>query len=730
MFSERNKVMKRNTLGFVLSFVWLWAAPPVSIEARADPLPLRAGASAVDISPVEFPAIVNGNMTAVQATGVVQPLHARAIVLEQGRTRLALVVVDSCMLPRDLLDEVKAAACGPTGIPAKNMMISATHTHTAPAAGGALGTDADPKYVPLLKRKLVEALEQAAGRLEPAEVGWAVVPAPEHTATRRWIFRPGYVRNDPFGQPTVRANMHPGHQSPDATGPAGPIDPDLTLLSVRARDGRPIALLGNYSMHYFAVGVQPISCDYFGLFAQQVEQELGHRSQGHPPFVAIMSHGTSGDIWWKDYFKPPYNRELGEYTQKMVRLALDGYGGISHRSDATLAMAQKTLKLKRRVPNEQRLAWARQIVDKLGDRPPKTLEEIYAREQIFLHQDPTAELKLQAIRIGDSGITAIPNEVYALTGLKLKALSPLRPTMNIELANGSEGYIPPPEQHPLGGYNTWPARSAGLEAQAEPKIVKSVLKLLEQVSGKPRRPFREQHGPYATAVLNADPMAYWRMGEFNGPTARDSGKGGHDGRYEEFVVFGLPGPQVEAFSGKGHVNRSPHFAGGRMAAKTPASAQRYSVELWFWAGMEHTFRPVTGYLFSRGRDGQATGDHVGIGGTYSPQLQGKLFFTTGDLTAGPLIGKTTIQRWAWHHLVMVRDGQQVSLYLDGKPEASGTVMAALATDAKMFFIGGRSDNDSNFPGKIDEAAVYGRALAAAEIAAHYDAASSVADKTP
>jgi hypothetical protein len=85
-------------------------------------------------------------------------------------------------------------------------------------------------------------------------------------------------------------------------------------------------------------------------------------------------------------------------------------------------------------------------------------------------------------------MAAIPNEVFAVTGLKLKAQSPLQPLMNLELANGAEGYIPPPEQHALGGYTTWPARTAGLAVDAEPRIVAALLDLLEQVSGAKRRP--------------------------------------------------------------------------------------------------------------------------------------------------------------------------------------------------------------------------------------------------
>src|SRR5678815_5342795 len=130
---------------------------------------------------------------------------------------------------------------------------------------------------------------------------------------------------------------------------------------------------------------------------------------------------------------------------------------------------------------------AKEVVAKLGDSLPQSQPEIYAKEALYLHDRPKAELKLQALRIGDLGITAIPNEVFAITGLKLKKQSPLAPTFNIELANGAEGYIPPPEQHALGGYTTWPARTAGLEVQAEPKIVAALTELLEKVAEKPRK---------------------------------------------------------------------------------------------------------------------------------------------------------------------------------------------------------------------------------------------------
>ena len=183
-----------------------------------------------------------------------------------------------------------------------------------------------------------------------------------------------------------------------------------------------------------------------------------------------MSQGTSGDQMWMDYGRPKKDPGLDAYADAVAASAERAYRAIAYRDHVPLAMAETTLVLGRRVPDEARLAWARGVVAAMKDRDlPRTLPEVYAREATYLHDEPRRELKLQAIRVGDLGITAIPNEVYAITGLKLKAQSPFDLTMNIELANGSEGYIPPPEQHALGGYTTWPAPPPGWRSRPSPR---------------------------------------------------------------------------------------------------------------------------------------------------------------------------------------------------------------------------------------------------------------------
>ncbi|MCB1235234.1 MAG: LamG domain-containing protein, partial [Verrucomicrobiae bacterium] len=678
--------MKRSL--FLLALFLL--APPFSNPARAE---LRAGAAVVDVTPKKLPVLVNGGMLSRSLDKVNTPVNARALALSDGKTTLAIVVVDSCMMPRPLLDEAKALAAQKTGIPADHLLMSATHTHSAPSCMGALGTDPDPEYVPFLREKLVEAVAAALANLKPARVGFAKADAGEYTALRRWIRQPGAVAEDPFGNPTGRANMHSGRIWDDVTGESGPEDPDLSLVSIQTADGKPLAVLANFSMHYF--GDKDISADYFGRFCNAMKEKL---SPGDP-FVGIMSHGCSGDIWRRDYTKPESewnaNLTIDEYVDGLLGIAMKAYDGIdNYRADADLAMAERRMTLQYRVPDKQRLEWAQRIVAEMGDRPPKTQPEVYAREQIILHERQRTEIVVQGLRIGDVGIATTPCETYAVTGLKIKAASPLPHNVVIELANGGDGYIPPPEQHLFGGYNTWAARSAGLETTAEPKIAEACIGLLENVAAAPRRDHRLSRGPAAEALAASKPAAWWRLDEFAGPHAIDSSGNHRDAFYEPRVTFFLEGPRSDYFCADGEKNRAAMFAGGRLRARIGDLGDSYSVSLWAWNGMPPASREISGWIFSRGVDNGLGpyGDHLGVAGT--GENAGRLVFFHGT---NPLVaGKAEIPRWEWRHIAFVRAGDSVKVYLNGELDLEAKAAAGFPSGFDRFFVGGRSDNDSNW----------------------------------
>ncbi len=669
----------------------------------------QSGAAVVDITPLKLPVIVNGGMLSRLVDTINTRIHARAIYATDGTTEIAIVVADSCMMGRELIDDVKKLAAKETGIPTDRLLISATHAHSAPASMGCLGTDPDPNYVPYLKERLVEAIVSAKSKSEPARIGFAKADAAEYTALRQWIRRPDRVVEDPFGNMTVRANMHAGAKWGDVTGEAGPEDPDLSLVSFQTRDGKPLAVLANFSMHYF--GDKNISADYFGLFSIGLSQRIDPQEK----MVGIMSHGCSGDIYRVDYKIPEKERPkptIDEYTNGLLDIAMKAYAEIEYHDDAEIAMAEQRMTLQYRVPDLQRLEWAQRVVAAMGDRLAKTPTEVYAREQIILHERRQTEIVVQALRIGDIGIATTPNETYAITGLKIKAASPLRHNIVIELANGGDGYIPPPEQHAFGGYNTWAARSAGLEVMAEAKIAQSAISLLETVSGTPRKPYHLSIGTASKVIADMKPKIWWRLNEFTGPHAHDETGAGKDANYEAGVTYYLEGPESAAFCTNGEKNRAPHFVGGRLRASLEELKDRFTISMWLWNGMPNYGREVSGWFFSRDYDQGLSkyGHHIGVGGKSGNT--GRLIFQVGNQRSAIIAGTTEIPRWTWQHVAIVRDGSSIRIFLNSQIEIDGEMPSY---NTSQCFFGGRSDNDSNWEGRLDEIAIFNRTLSLDEI---------------
>ena len=243
----------------------------------------------------------------------------------------------------------------------------------------------------------------------------------------------------------MHANMHPGHLSRNVIGPSGPVDPELSIFAVKSEDGRPLAFFANYSQHYYGSGL--LSADYFGAFCRHVARLL-HQPSSEGPFVAMISQGTSGDLMWMDYGVARENQSMDRYAGAVADYAMRAYEQIQWKDHVPLRMVEKKLVLDWRRPTPERLQWAKERTDRLGDSLPRSQQDIYATEAVILNNREKAELKLQAIRIGELGITTLPNEVYALTGLKLKACSPFASQFNIELANGAEGLHPAPGTTP------------------------------------------------------------------------------------------------------------------------------------------------------------------------------------------------------------------------------------------------------------------------------------------
>jgi hypothetical protein len=253
-------------------------------------------------------------------------------------------------------------------------------------------------------------------------------------------------------------------------------------------------------------------------------------------------------------------------------------------------------------------------------------------------------------------------------------------------------------------------QSRPVSAEDVPAQLRDATKPLLVIKEKPAdSPTLERLGK---AVLASSPLAYWRLHDRDRKVAQDASPNGRDGSYETGAAPYPPG------------GKASNFTGGRIRAEFKSLAETYSVEFWIWNEMPHHSRPITGYMFSRGRDGSksAGGDHLGIGGTHV--AAGKLILFNGNKRNQVLEGSTQLVPSCWYHVVMVRRKNEITVYLNGdtKPDIQGKLPSTYERDSGQVFIGGRSDNFANFVGRIDEVALYDRALTPKEVKAHFDAA--------
>jgi hypothetical protein len=447
----------------------------------------KAGAAVSNITPPLDEPLVGG-WDSPPAEHIHDELHARCLVLDDGTTKLAMVLVDSLGVSREVCDAAGKIIEDKTAIPARNVLIAATHTHSSISARGSSrvkANDTFSDYESLMVRRIADGVRRAVNNLQPARIGWGRAQEPTQVFNRRYLMKPGTPTPNPFGG-TDQAVMNPGQGNPNILKAAGPTDPEICFLSVQSKDGRPIALLANYSLHYVGPAAgRVVSADYFAVFADRIQELLG-ADRLDPPFVGILSNGTSGDINNIDWLHKPSERwppyaKMRHVADLVARAVQAAHQQITFHDWVRLDARRQGLTLAVRRPTPEQLAYARAILDKPEDAPKHhARERVYANRVLGLADAPEQmAVVLQAFRIGDLGVCAIPFEVFVEIGLQLKKESPLAQTFTISHANGSHGYLPTAEQHKLGGYETWLGTNT-VETQTAAKIVDHLLAMLRE----------------------------------------------------------------------------------------------------------------------------------------------------------------------------------------------------------------------------------------------------------
>lgn len=453
---------------------------------------LRAGAATSNITP-ELGLEIVGGFAPFPSTHVHDELHARCLVLDDGKTKIALVVCDLLGLHRSVSVEARRLIQEATGIPPSHVLISATHTHSAASALGERGYRSEQPlngYQHFVARRIADGVKRAANLLRPAEIAFTTADAPEHVFNRRWYMREGKVPLNPFGK-VDRVKMNPPAGSADLVEPAGPTDPTISIIALREPGGRMISVYSAYSLHYVGgVGNGHISSDYYGMFCEALKK-LQDGGENDPPFVGMMANGTSGDVNNINFRtprpgKPPYEqmRYVADDVAHKVHAAI---GKANWQSNAELDARYQELKLDWRKVDEALLSWARDT-EAHGDKTSRkdVIPLAYAsRVQRLAKAEPPALVPVQVFRIGEICLGTSPCETFAETGLAFKKRSPMPHSFMVELSHAYLGYLPTPRHFELGGYETWPGTNY-LEPNAAVTILDTIVEMATQLAPTPK----------------------------------------------------------------------------------------------------------------------------------------------------------------------------------------------------------------------------------------------------
>jgi len=376
---------------------------------------LKGGTARVNINPPVGCWLSGWAIRDRPSEGVSDNLYAKAIVLTDGGTGIAIVAADLIGVTAEVVSEVRRAVEQKTGIPKDNILISASHTHFGPATGKYRFKNwkVDPDYIEELKKKLVSVVVAAHSELSEVRVGSARGRAPELLYNRR--------TKRPDGKVVMTFALPPGEPGLSF----GPVDPEVGVLRVEDLNGSLLASIINFACHPVSGGghgegweswFYHISADYPAYATAVVEKTEGGN--------CLFTLGTAGDmVPVRRGVRPRFEigRALGGEALKKLQLMT------TSAQISLAALSRKiTLPVKKQLPEDSNY------------NPQSGKTEV------------TTEI--QGIRIGETLLIGLPGEVLVELGLEIKRRAGVEKLILVSLANDTIGYICHRQAYEEGGY--------------------------------------------------------------------------------------------------------------------------------------------------------------------------------------------------------------------------------------------------------------------------------------
>jgi neutral ceramidase len=462
------------------AFLWLvafsCAFQAVCIAAASNDS-IEAGAAEIDITPPAGMRMA-GYFDERFATGVHDPLKAKALVLRQGGQEIAMVFCDLVGVSLNVTTNARTQASKKTGIPVPNIMICATHSHTGPlfddvrdyyfheAAIAKFGKDPhEPVHYPtFLTEKLVAVIGEAHSKLHAAQLEVGVATQENLTFNRRYWMKNGKVA------------FNPGQLNTNIVRAAGPTDSDVGILFAREPEAKhPFAGLTVFAMHSDTVGGSEYSADY----AYYLQQML--RSAYSEDFISAFAAGTCGDLNHINVNKkePIKGFDVAERLGTTLGATVKN-ARLTRITKPSFAVRSTTLQIPLQEPTPEELADARAKTEKIGDPDtPFMAKVILVKNLDLMRRGPTCPMEVQLVRLdSDIAFVFLPCEIFVELGLAIKHSSPFKRTIVISICNDRPSYVPTTKAFIEGSYEVTNAR---VKSGAGEMLVEAAVKLLNEL---------------------------------------------------------------------------------------------------------------------------------------------------------------------------------------------------------------------------------------------------------
>jgi len=442
---------------------------------------LYLGTAAVEITP-PIGWRMAGNFYEKFSTGIHDPLYAKAMVWKQGDTRAALLMLDVCSVGREVSDPARELASQRTGIPVKNIIIAATHTHAGPEFYGVLrdlfhnlaiqkqGHDPHEPidFQKLLAEKSADAIGRATSSLQEVSLSSGAGRQEGIVFNRRYLMKDGTVQ------------FNPARMDPNIVRAAGPVDRDLSVFLFRASDGDPVASLTSFPMHVATFGGTEYGADFPATMQKLLKEQYGAE------FFSLFGMGTSGDTNHFQFLTGRPDTQTEKIGEALTETFLRTVPSLTDL-EPDLGMRTVRVGLPLKEVTQEQIEWAEKVLNREWVSEPAFLVlveawRILGNRRLLKRDGSQLKAEVQVIRLSrDSAVVALPHEIFVELGLEIKRRSPFRDTLIITLANDMDFYVPTRKAFAEGSYEivTSPLIPGGGET-----LVDAAVATLEELSIK------------------------------------------------------------------------------------------------------------------------------------------------------------------------------------------------------------------------------------------------------